>query len=271
MESIFTVTALNGVLAFIKFIAKPILILVVGKILTQILLKLMKGIMDKTGLEEGIKGFTLTAVRIALWIIIAITVVDALGIDTTSLVAIVSVVSLALSLSVQDILTNVFSGIIILLSKPFVVGDYVDAAGVSGTVKAISIMRTTLVTPDNKIQLVPNGDIEVKNITNYSKEPMRRVELKVSASYDASTAAVKAAVLEVVNRDERIVQEGDFAPFVRINDYKSNDIEYVIRVWVDNAEYWNVYFDTLEAIRESFAKHGIAFSYPHTVVHMETK
>lgn len=269
MESLAVLSAAGGILSIIGSIAKPLLILLVGNIAIKMLLKVVRGLMNKTTLDEGIKGFTLTAARIALWALVIITVVDALGIDTTSLVAIVSVVSLALSLAFQNIMTNVFSGIIILISKPFVVGDYVDAAGVSGTVRAISIMRTTLVTPDNKVQLVPNGDIEIKNITNYSSESMRRVDMKVSASYDASTDTVKAAIMEIINRDERIIKDDEMmTPFVRLNAYNSNDIEYIIRVWTTNGEYWNVYFDTMEAIRESFAKHEIEFSYPHTVVHM---
>ena len=129
-------------------------------------------------------------------------------------------------------------------------------------------MRKTLTTPDNKIELIPNGDIAAQNIINYSTAPLRRVDLKVSASYDATTEQVKAAVMDVINADSRIKQDEGHEPFVRISNYNSNDIEYTIRVWVDNADYWGVYFDTLENIRESFAKHGVEFSYPHTMVHM---
>ena len=167
-------------------------------------------------------------------------------------------------------MTNIFSGVIILFSRPFVVGDFVTISGISGTVKEITLMRTKIATADNKIELIPNGSIEAANITNFSKESLRRVDLTVSASYDAPTDTVKASVMEVINKDARILKtDAEKMPFVRLSAYNANDIEYTIRVWTENANYWDVYFDTLEAIRESFAAHDVEFSYPHTVVHMK--
>lgn len=141
--------------------------------------------MNKSQLDQSITGFIGKALKIALWVLTLIIVIDALGVDTTSLVALVSVVSLALSLAFQNIMTNIFSGVLLLFSKPFVVGDFVTISGVSGTVKEITLIRTTLATPDNKIELIPNGSIDAANITNYSAEAFRRVEIKVSVSYDA--------------------------------------------------------------------------------------
>ena len=265
LAEFFTWDKISGIALFI---AKPLVILIVCKFIINALMKIAGGVMAKTKLDEGIQGFAKSAIKIGLWILTLIFVADSLGVNTASLVALMSVASLALSLSVQGLFTNVFSGITILMTKPFVVGDYVEVAGVAGTVKDISLMRTTLTTPDNKIELIPNGDIAAQNIINYSTAPLRRVDLKVSASYDATTEQVKAAVMDVINADSRIKQDEGHEPFVRISNYNSNDIEYTIRVWVDNADYWGVYFDTLENIRESFAKHGVEFSYPHTVVHM---
>ncbi len=250
------------------FILKPLLILIVCKLLINAIIKVINNILDRTHLDKGIKTFTKSASRIALWVLAIIFIADSLGVNTASLVALLSVVSLALSLSVQNLMTNVFSGITILISKPFVIGDFVEVAGVSGTVKDISIMRTSINTVDNKLELVPNGDIAGNKITNYSTEPQRRVDLKVSASYDAATEDVKAAIMEVIDADKRILRDSGKDPFVRLSGYNSNDIEYTIRVWVNNADYWDVYFDTLEKIRESFTKHKIEFSYPHTMVHM---
>lgn len=251
------------------FILKPLLILVVCKIVIGILSKVSDTILEKTKLEKGIRGFIKSALKIGFWAIAIIIIADAVGINTASLVAVLSVVSLALSLSFQNIMTNVFSGITILLSKPFSVGDYVEIAGVGGTVKAINLMRTTLITADNKTELVPNGDVCAQRITNYSAEPLRRVDIKVTASYDASTIKVKKAIMEVLTNDERIKKENDKMPTVRLSAYNANDIEYTVKMWVDNANYWDVYFDVLEEIRESFAKYKIEFSYPHTIVHMD--
>ena len=265
LAEFFTWDKISGIALFI---AKPLVILIVCKFIINALLKISDGVMEKTKLDKGIQGFAKSAIKIGLWVLTLIFIADSLGVNTASLVALLSVASLALSLSVQGLFTNVFSGITILMTKPFVVGDYVEVAGVAGTVKDISLMRTTLTTPDNKIELIPNGDIAAQNIINYSTAPLRRVDLKVSASYDSTTEQVKTAVMDVINADSRIKQDEGHEPFVRISNYNSNDIEYTIRVWVDNADYWGVYFDTLENIRESFAKHGVEFSYPHTMVHM---
>ena len=164
---------------------------------------------------------------------------------------------------------------LILISKPFVVGDFVQVAGVSGTVKSINLMRTTLSTPDNKRELIPNGDICSSTITNYSTATSRRVDWSFSVSYDAPTEIVKQAIMEVINEDadvkDKIIREDGKLPTVRLNKYNANDIEYVARVWTDNSEYWNVYFDVNEKVRESFKKYGVEFSYPHTVVHIDNK
>ena len=269
MDGLFTLSA-AGILGYVSFIVKPIIILVACKFIIAALLKVVLGVMNKSHLDKGITGFIGKALKIFLWVLALIIAADSLGVDTTSLVALVSVVSLALSLAFQNIMTNIFSGVIILFSKPFSVGDFVTISGVSGTVKEITLMRTTLTTPDNKVELIPNGSIEAANITNFSAESLRRVEIKVSVSYDAPTETVKAAVMEVIDKDTRVLRTDEAkAPFVRLSNYNANDIEYTIRVWTENANYWGVYFDTLEALHESFAAHGVEFSYPHTVVHMK--
>lgn len=250
------------------FIAKPLLILIVCKFIIGTLLKVVDSVMEKTKLDKGIQSFAKSAIKIALWVLTLIFVADSLGVNTASLVALLSVASLALSLSVQGLFTNVFSGITILMTKPFVVGDFVEVAGVSGVVREIKLMRTTLTTGDNKVELIPNGDIAAQNIINYSTEPLRRVDMKFCASYDNSTEQVKKAILAVLNADSRIKTDAGYEPFVRLSAYNANDIEYTVRVWVDNSDYWAVYFDTMEAVRESFAKNGVEFSYPHTVIHM---
>lgn len=251
------------------FIAKPLLILIVCKIIIGIVLKILDGMFTKTHLDRGIQTFAKSAAKIAMWALTIIMIADAFGIETASLVAIVGVASLALSMSVQNILTNVFSGITILLSKPFKVGDFVEVCGVAGTVTAIDLMRTTINTPDNKEELIPNADIVGNKVSNYSAEKLRRVDLKITASYDSKTSDVKKAIMDVVSNDARVKKDEIHYPFVRLSGYNANDIEYTIRLWVDNSDYWDVYFDTLESVRESFDKSGIQFSYPHTVVHMQ--
>lgn len=244
---------------------KALLVFIVCRIAMNLLLKTADGIFAKTKLNEGITGFARSVVKIALWALTIIIVAESLGINTASLVAVLSVASLALSLSVQNILTDVFSGVTILMSQPFKVGEFVEIAGVSGTVTAVSIMRTTLETPDKKEILIPNSEITATKIINYSSEPLRRVDLTFSASYKAPTELVKKALYEAMAADERILTEP--APFAALSTYNANDITYVARAWCAGADYWGVYFDLNERVREVFSKYGIEFSYPHIVVH----
>jgi len=248
---------------------KAIIVFIICRIAMNIVLKICDNLFTKINLEAGIKGFGRSVIKIGLWAVTIIIVAETLGIETASLVAVLSIASLALSLSVQNILTDVFSGVTILISQPFKVGQFVEIAGVSGTVAQISIMRTTLETPDHKEILIPNSEITASKIINFSSEPERRVDLYFSASYDAPTELVKQALYEAIAADERILQEP--APFVGLQAYNANDIQYVTKSWCESADYWGVYYDLNERVREVFAKYDIQFSYPHIVVHTENK
>lgn len=245
---------------------KTVLLFIACLAVMVILLRLTKKLFEKTKLDPGVQGFLRSALKVGLWVLTILIVADSVGIPVNSLIAVLSVATLALSLSLQNILTNVFSGITLLISRPFVAGDFVEIGGVSGTVKELTIMRTSLDTPDNRLILIPNADVAAAKIVNYSTEPLRRVDLTVTASYDAPTVLVKQALLEVMEADSRV--KTDPAPFVALSAYNANDIEYTLRCWVDNGDYWPVHFALHEAIRESFARYAIEFSYPHTVVHM---
>ena len=250
-------------------VGKALLVFIICRIAMNIILKVVDNLFEKINLETGIKGFARSVLKIGLWAVTIIIVAETLGIETASLVAVLSVASLALSLSVQNILTDVFSGVTILMSQPFKVGQYVEIAGVSGTVTKISIMRTTLETPDHKEILIPNSEITASKITNFSSEPQRRVDLYFSASYDAPTALVKQALQEAIDADERILSDPE--PFVGLQAYNPNDIQYVVKVWCESADYWGVYYSMNERVREVFAKYEIQFSYPHIIVHTENK
>ena len=220
-------------------------------------------------LDNTLRGFITSAVKALLWVIAGIIVANALGIDTASLVAVVGIAGLALSLSVQNILSNLFSGLTLLITKPFTSGDYVEVAGKNGIVKTVGLFYTQLDTLDNVAVSIPNGDVTSSSINNYSREPLRRVDRTFTVSYDNSTDEVKAAVLQAVARDERIL--ADPAPFVRLLDYKGSTVEYVVRVWCKGPDYWNVYFDLNENVRECFAENGVNFSYEHVNVHVVEK
>lgn len=252
------------------FLLKPIIILIVAKIVVTILVKLLDKIFEKSKLDLGMQGFLKQALRIIVYILAIIMAIHSLGGDTASLVTVLGVVSLAFSLSMQGILTNVFSGMVILITKPFIVGDFVEITGVMGTVSEITLMRTKMNTPDNKVLLIPNSDVSSNTIINYSYQDKRRVDLEVSASYEDSTEKVLEALNSVVMADERVLKDEEHKPLIRLLRFGANDITYVIRVWCETAEYWNVYYDTLEKVRKVYEERNITFSYPHTIVHIET-
>ena len=236
-------------------------------IVMQIILKTLERILGRANKIDGtLKGFIHSAVKIVLWILTGIIVAGALGIPTTSLVALISIAGLALSLSVQNILSNLFSGLTLLVSKPFKSADYVEVGGRNGIIKSVGLFYTQLNTLDNVSINIPNSDVTGTTVINYSREPLRRVDRVFSAAYESSTENVKAAVFEAISRDEKILR--DPAPFVRLSEYKDSCIEYTVRVWCKCADYWDVFFNLNENVRDCFAEKGVEMTYNHMNVHI---
>ena len=236
-------------------------------IVMQIILKTLERILGRANKIDGtLKGFIHSDVKIILWILTGIIVAGALGIPTTSLVALISIAGLALSLSVQNILSNLFSGLTLLVSKPFKSGDYVEVGGRNGIIKSVGLFYTQLNTLDNVSINIPNSDVTGTTVINYSREPLRRVDRVFSAAYESSTEDVKAAVFEAISRDEKILR--DPAPFVRLSEYKDSCIEYTVRVWCKCADYWDVFFNLNENVRDCFAEKGVEMTYNHMNVHI---
>ena len=224
-------------------------------IVIKLLNRIADRLMEHTKLDGALKGFIKTALRIALWALAVVIVAGLLGIPTASLVAVISVAGLALSLSVQNIMANLFSGITLLITKPFGAGDYVDVAGESGTIKSVGLFYTVLNTLDNRIVSIPNSNITVTAVVNYSREPLRRVDMVFSASYEDAAEDVRAAILEAAQADERIMH--DPAPFIVVGAYAESAVQYTVRLWCKNADYWDVYFGMNERIRSCYAHHGV--------------
>ncbi|MCD8345948.1 MAG: mechanosensitive ion channel [Oscillospiraceae bacterium] len=249
-------------------ILSAIVVLVVCILVMRILNIFIGKMLDRANhLDKTICGFIRTAAKILLWALTIIIVCDSLGISTTSLVALLSVVTLALSLSVQNIMSNLFSGITLLITKPFGVGDYVDISGKCGTIKSVGLFYTVLDTVDNTVVSIPNADATAASVMNYSREPKRRVDFKFTASYDSPTEDVKAALYDAINADSRILKDPE--PFVKLSGYNASDIEYTVRVWVNSPDYWNVNFAMYEKVRETFAEHGVQMAYSQLDVHMK--
>ena len=268
-QGINNIKSLTGNLALDTIVSGLITLVV-----CYIAIRIVKAVVGKalgkaTKIDDPVKNLITKAVTFVLWALTIIIVAGAFGINATSLVAVLSVAGLALSLSVQNILSNLFSGVTLLITKPFASGNFVEAAGKSGIVKTVGLFYTTMDTVDNVNISIPNSEITGSTIYNYSREPLRRVDMTFSTAYEAETEAVKAAIQEVVDQDSRILR--DPAPFIRLSAYKSSCIDYVVRLWVKNGDYWDVYFDMNEHVRESFQRNGIAMTYEHLNVHIDQK
>ena len=201
-----------------------------------------------------------------LGILLGLIVASCLGIDVTGIVALASVLTLAISLSLQDLLTNVFGGFTLLYTHPFASGDFVEIAGQSGSVKEIGLTYTKLNTADNKLISIPNSAVVSSEIVNYTANGTRRAEIIVSASYDSPVDQVLEALLEAANLE---TVEKDPAPFAAINRYGDNAIEYVLRFWNTNSTYWNNYCTVNKRIKEVFDARSIHMTYPHLNVHLD--
>ena len=242
-----------------------IILMALGILVIRLAMGIAEKLLEKLKLEKAASGLIKTVVRVVLYGLLALMVADKLGIDVTGVVALASVLTLAISLSVQNALTNLISGFTLLYTKPFVAGDYVEIAGQSGSVQAIGLTYTKLTTPDNKMISIPNGSVTAAQIVNYSVTGTRRVDIAVSASYDAPVQLVLEALREAAAVPTVLE---DPAPFVALNSYGDSAMNYVVRVWSTSADYWDTYFAITENIKKRFDEKGIEMTYPHLNVHV---
>ncbi len=250
-----------------RVVISAILVFLICLIAIKLVMKAVEKLLSRSKkLDSVLQGFLKTVVRIALWALAIVIIAGSLGIPTASLVAVISIAGLALSLSVQNILANLFSGITLLITKPFAAGDLVDVGASTGIVKSVGLFYTVLDTLDNRVISIPNSDVTGAAVVNYSRNPLRRVDMTFTASYDDATEDVRAAILDAAQADERIM--ADPAPFIVIGQYKDSSVEYIVRLWCKNADYWDVYFGMNERVRECFVKRGVHMTYNHVNVHM---
>lgn len=241
-------------------------VLVAGIIIVKLLLRLFEKLLSRSKLERAAYGMIRATMKVLLYFILVLVVASQLGIDVTSLIAVLSVLSLAVTLAVQGALTNVVGGVSLLTTHPFKAGDYVDIGSDSGTVKEVGLSYTTLMTVDNKTIKIPNSIASSARIVNYSTAENRRVDLTVSVSYDCPTEAVKAALLQAAKVPTALTAP---APFAGIETYGDSTITYILRTWTATDDYWDTYYAINENIRAEFAKAEIVMTYPHLNVHLD--
>lgn len=243
-----------------------LLLILVGVVVIRVVLKLLDRVLARSKSLKSLSHYIHSVAKISMAFILVLMVAEDVGIHTTSLVAMLSVAGLAVSLALQNTLSNVAGGIMLLVTTPFQVGDYVEADGVSGTVHAIDLSYTAILTIDGKEIFVPNSQLSGTKIINYTVLGRRRVDLNFTASYDAPTATVKQAIGEVLEDIPQII--ADPAPEIHLSDYQASSIQYVVRAWTAAADYWTVYYAIQEGVREAFDRHGVEMTYDHLNVHI---
>lgn len=248
-----------------KSILLAAVIFIAGRFLISVINRLVAQMMERRKIDATIQSFLRSFINILLTILLLISVVSALGVNTTSFAALLASAGVAVGMALSGNLQNLAGGLIILLFKPYKVGDYVDAQGVSGTVKEIQIFHTVLITPDNKIIYVPNGSLSSGSVTNYSLSQLRRVDWTVGVEYGTEIEKVRQTVLDLIKKDGRILTEP--APFIALSALADSSVNITIRVWVKNEDYWGVFFDMNQNIYEVFNREGISFPFPQVTVH----
>jgi small conductance mechanosensitive channel len=243
-----------------------LLIFFVGRWIVGILVRGLKALMQKQEIDKTLETFVSNLVRMVLLVFVIIAAIGALGVQTTSLIAVLGAAGLAVGLALQGSLSNFAAGVLIVLFRPYRVGDYVEAAGIGGTVEAVQILTTSFRTPDNKQIIVPNSQVMGSVITNYSAKETRRVDMVVGVSYDDDLDKVRATVEELIAADDRILD--DPACTIAVSELADSSINFVVRPWVNTADYWPVKFDLTEAIKKRFDKEGISIPFPQQDVHL---
>ena len=230
------------------------------------LLRLADRLMSRSGMDGRMKSYALRGIKALLYILTALIVAGSLGVDVTSLIAVVSVFGLAVSLAVQDVLSNVAGGMVLLFSKPFTLGDYVSTGEGEGEVAEITLTHTKLDTPSGQRVMLPNSKLTAGQIVNYTVRGIRRADHTVAASYSDRPEAVRGACLKALGRTPNILP--DPAPQVVLTAYGESSIEYHVRFWTKTEDYWDAHFRSLEEVHRAFAEDGVTMTYNHLNVHI---
>jgi len=248
-----------------KSILLAALIYIVGRFVINLINRLIRQMLERKNVDATIQSFLKSFVSILLNVLLIITVVSALGINTTSFAALLASFGVAAGMALSGNLQNLAGGLIILLFKPFKVGDMIEAQGVLGCVKEIQIIHTILQTPDNKEIFLPNGSLSSGSITNYSKMGTRRVDFTVSVEYGTDVENVQNALKSIAYADERILKDPE--PLIALSGLADSSVNFTFRVWVNGADYWPVFFETNKQIYEEFNRKGIKFPFPQLQIH----
>lgn len=259
---------IDKAVAFGLKVLAALLIYTLGVWIIRKVKKIIKSIFDRKKTDAAIASFAMSITSIALTVILIIITVGTLGIDTTSIAALLAGGGMAIGMALNGTVQNFAGGIMILIFKPFKSGDFIETQGFSGTVSEVTITSTKLSTVDNRVIIIPNGVLSNGIINNYSDKPIRRVELTVDVEYGSSSEKVISILNSIIKDDTRILKE-PAEPFIRLSALKDSSIQFTIRLWVDADDYWGVHFDTIEKIYNELPKNGIYFPFPQLDVNIK--
>lgn len=266
MVNEFIAKALNSCIDLGGRILGALIIFIIGKLLINWANKLFAKMLQKRKVEASIQSFLKSIVNITLLVLLFLAVIGKLGIELTSFAALLASVGVAVGMALSGNLSNFAGGVIILVFRPYKVGDYIEAStGASGTVTDIQIFHTVLTTPDNKVIFAPNGAMSGAVVTNYSRKDLRRVDFSFAVEYGTDFKQAQSILMEIINKDKRILQ--DPAPFVEVGALASSSVNITVRVWVKAADYWDVNFDMNKNVYAIFNERGISFPFPQLTVH----
>ncbi len=243
-----------------------VVIFIVGKIVARMISNAVAKAMTKAKVEETLVKFTKNMLFVAIMVFVVIAAISKMGVETTSFAAVVAAAGLAIGLSLQGTLSNFASGVLLIIFRPFKVGDFIEAGGVSGIVEEIQIFCTLMRSGDNKQIIIPNSQVMGTTITNYSTKPTRRVDLVIGVGYGDDLQKVRSVLEDILAKDERILQ--DPAPTIGVVELGDSSVNFAVRPWVNSGDYWPVYFDLNETVKVRFDSEGISIPYPQRDLHI---
>lgn len=264
--SILANQGLETLVGYLPSVVGALVMLILGWWLIKIITGRIRKVMEKREVDPGVRGFSLSILNVTLKILLFIFVISKLGVETTSFAAVLAAAGLAIGLALQGSLSNFAGGVLIIILKPFKVGDFIDAQGESGTVTEISIFYTYMTTINNQRIVIPNGQLSNNKVTNYSYEETRRDVVPVGISYDSDIKKAKEVLLDILSKDERALK--DPAPVVVVSGLGDNSVDLSVRFWAKSSDFWDLHFDFIEKLKTELEDNGISFPFPQRDVHL---
>ena len=257
------------VVQFGKNVLVAIVVFIIGRFIIKYAIKALRKVTQKRNVEASLTSFLNSLVSISLNVLLAIIIIGILGIDTSSFLAVFASAGIAVGMALSGTLQNFAGGVLILLLKPYKVGDFIEAQGFAGTVREIQIFSTVMATLDNQIIIIPNGPLATGSLKNSTKAPTRRVDIDVEVAYGTDPDTVRKVLMNIIEADERIMRSGVFAPYIPMISMGKSSIIFQMRIWAKAADFWDVKFDTTEKIYRELVKAGIEIPFQQMDIHIK--